>query len=598
MIDNYLPAANVDISQNNNEHISTTNNLNDNSTVKQKIFIQCVRDLLLMLSPAQAKEWINLVNIGYFEYLHPLVRLAYAGYSVNEVLSSPLLGEEALRSLYQSIKFDIPNSIAICFSANPASPPDIAEKIDDLFEDSVLKKISSIRTGKIYESIKIDDKNEDIPPHYSPSYKTWQLRKLASNPDLSEYDRIRMLSLYDHERFSNLHISAETLQSLHTDFKSNYEVLAGIARHPNCPQYLKQIIIDDLFNAATDGNACAGILIASNKDIEIPKLQILAELNDWRIKASVFINPKCPASLRDILDEEIPNDLEVSQSENGHFLYDIHSIHNFPGEIFTQMFQRNWICNLYDFGYNGFCAIPTHPNWPWNNEKILSHEAFSNYWIYHGIEECIERFDVIEDGFLVPLVKFAILENLDGTGSWCPGKFLLRMAGSKNASPELLVEMGKAGNKHTDPDTEIEVIDCLVLVAARNHPAYPIDDLNNMAEALKIIGDPYNSKYWLDEISKLDKSNQAKLNINNPLWIGISKIQEYALDEFPIVFKLIKLSFGNLSEIDVNNYADSDVVMERAALASNESISSPILEKLASDKSTFVSSIARETLGI
>jgi hypothetical protein len=212
-----------------------------------------------------------------------------------------------------------------------------------------------------------------------------------------------------------------------------------------------------------------------------------------------------------------------------------------------------------------------------------------------GVQECIWNDDYLEDWFLVPLIAYAIADNLEGTGSWGPCNVLAKMARSPNATPEWLIELAKESNRNR---SEVQVRDNLTIAIAVNHPKFPKEALAELADGEALCQAPRTSKYWEKEFAQLSEDGRQAIANNDPFWIRADQKSFRRFDEMPEVLKWICIASGKAPLRHIRSAAESVQWECRAAAAKSGKISKAMLNKLAADPNSAVSECAQATLAM
>jgi hypothetical protein len=224
---------------------------------------------------------------------------------------------------------------------------------------------------------------------------------------------------------------------------------------------------------------------------------------------------------------------------------------------------------------------------------VIGNRIFLNYFALWGVRECIWDDDYLGDRFLVPLIRYAIEDNLEGTGSWGPCNVLAKMARSPNATPEWLVELAKESNRNK---FEVQVRDNLTIAIAVNHPKFPKEALADLADGEALCQAPRTSKYWEREYAQLSEDGRQAIANNDPLWIRVDQKSLRRFDEMPEVLKWICIATGNAPLKHIRNAAESVLWERRAAAAKSGNLSKVALNKLANDPNLVVAECAKSAL--
>jgi hypothetical protein len=395
------------------------------------------------------------------------------------------------------------------------------------------------------------------------------------------------LAELNHAQFEKLDVPMDLLISWEKSKKVS--VRAGVARHPKCPLDTRRKILDKLIQDANE-SPDAGIFAASNPLCTKHDLEALATpSHGWMVLAVVAVNPQCSARLRKRLDLQLQEDLA---DENWLTPYNV----NFPSAAFQAMFKSKWLKELELIGdpsnYN-MHTIARHPNWPWDDNDVLGNQTFLGYFALWGMRECVVDDDYLGDRFLVPLIKYAIEENLEGTGSWGPCNVLAKMARSPHATPEWLVELARESNRNANG---AGLLDNLTIAIAVNHPRFPKEALAELADGEALCQAPRNSKYWEKEFAQLSEDGRQAIADNDPFWIRADQKSLRHFDEMSEVLKWICIASGKAALKHIQSAAESDSWECRAAAAKSGKVSKAMLNKLAKDPNLAVAECAQATL--
>lgn len=447
--------------------------------------------------------------------------------------------------------------------------------------------VENIRSGSIYQPI-IRRYSADEVQLIIDTGNVWKRRRLTESCDCPSEILPLLLVELNHERFATLDVSIDQLHIWSNS--DNENIRAGVARHPNCPPEIRRGILDALIRNTTENESRnSGGLAASNPTCTEADLEALAETPYWEVLASVAVNPGCSSKLRKKLDKRLQSAFaDVDDLSSGGV--------NFPSAAFQAMFKTKWLRELEEMGdpaeYN-MHTIAKHPNWPWNDNEVLSNKVFLAYFAMWGVQECIWQDDYLGDRFLEPLVKYAIADNIEGTGSWGPCNVLAKMARSPHATPAWLRELAKESNRNScDP----QVRDNLTIAIAVNHPKFPAADRERLADGDALCRALRTSRFWASEIADLTADGHQALANGDPIWINPNAKLIKRVEEMPKVLRWICIAAGRASNIFTNRAATSVDWEERAAAASSCKISTKALRKLATDPNRIVSDCARVEL--
>lgn len=557
----------------------------------------------LELSKLRASEvvaWMPLFGLPHLEYLDWPARVALSERSVLATFSSPVissktLGELVARPSWRSDDESEVEDLAlrVIVAANPATPLDIAEAIiDSSIPDSLndLAMLRGIRTGAIYEPFVRRYEAAEVK-EILESGNVWERRRLTESPDCPSEKLLILLAELDHDRFATLDVATDKLISW-SKF-DNEDVRAGVARHPNCPPKLKREILDTLIQDAVKNHSSnSGVLAASNPDCtEVDLNDLVASYSSWKVMVAAAVNPRCSSKLRKRLDKQLRIAFADASGLNP-------GIVNFPSAAFQAMFKTKWLRDQFENGdlaeYN-MHTIATHPNWPWDDNEVIGHQVFLAYFAMWGVQECICEEDYLGDRFLVPLIEYAIADNLDGTPSWGPCHVLSKMARSPNATPEWLCELSKESNRHQRDESNL---DNLTIAIAVNHPKFPKEALAEFADGEALCQAPRTSKYWEMEFAQLSEDGRQAIANNDPLWIRADQKSLRRFDEMPEVLKWICIASGKAPRKHIQSAAESVLWECRAAAAKSGKISKAMLNRLAEDPNSAVADCAQATLAM
>ncbi len=558
----------------------------------------------LDLSKLRASEvvaWKALFGLPHLEYLDWPARVALSGRSALATFCSPVISAGTLRTLVkrpcwrsddESEVEDL--ALRVIVAANPATPLDIAEAIiDSSVPDSLNDRamVRGIRTGTIYEPFVRRYEAAEVKKILE-SGDVWKRRRLTESPDCPSEKLLMLLAELNHDRFATLDVATDKLISW-SKF-DNEDVRAGVARHPNCPPTLKREILDTLIQDAVKNHSSnSGVLAASNPDCtEVDLNDLVASSCSWMVMAAAAVNPRCPSKLRTRLDKKLRTAFADADWLNP-------GIINFPAAAFQAMFKTNWLRDRIEMGdpaeYN-MHTIATHPNWPWGDNEVIGHRVFLDYFAMWGVQECIWEEDYLGDRFLVPLIEYAIADNLDGTPSWGPCHVLSKMARSPNATPEWLCELSKESNRNQRD--EFSPLDNLTIAIAVNHPKFPKEALAELADGEALCQKPRTSKYWEKGFAQLSEDGRQAIANNDPFWIRADQKSFRRFDEMPEVLKWICIASGKAPLRHIRSAAESVQWECRAAAAKSGKISKAMLNKLAADPNSAVSECAQATLAM
>lgn len=571
------------------------------ATATEAQFSHHVKLELSKLRASEVAAWKPLLGLPHLEYLDWPARVALSGRSVLATFGSTVVSPETLRELIRRPSWRSDDeteledfALRVILAANPATPQDIAqaiidESIPDMLHDREI--VSGIRSGTIYDPfVRRYDATE--VGRILESGNEWERRRLTESPDCPSEKLLGLLAELNHDRFATLDVATDKLISWSKS--DNEDVRAGVARHPNCPPKLKREILDTLIQDAVKNHSSnSGVLAASNPDCtEVDLNDLVASSCSWMVMAAAAVNPRCPSKLRKQLDKRLRTAFADEDWLNPGFI-------NFPSAAFQAMFKTKWLRDLIEMGdpaeYN-MHTIATHPNWPWDDNEVIGHRVFLGYFAMRGVQECIWDEDYLGDLFLVPLIEYAIADNLDGTPSWGPCHVLSKMARSPNATPEWLCELSKESNRNQRD--EFTPLDNLTIAIAVNHPKFPKEVLVELADGEALCQAPRTSKYWEMEFAQLSEDGRQAIANNDPLWIRADQKSLRRFDEMPEVLKWICIASGKAPRKHIQSAAESVLWECRAAAAKSGKISKAMLNRLAEDPNSAVADCAQATLAM
>lgn len=562
-------------------------------------FSDHVKIELSKLRASEVASWKSLLGLPHLEYLDWPARVALSGKSVLATFSSTVVSQKSLRELIRRPGWRSDNDIEyedfalrVILAANPLTPQDIAQAIiDEYIPDELHDReiLSGIRSGTIYDPFVRRYEPEEVQ-RVLESGNEWKRRRLTESPDCPSEKLPLMLAELDHDRFATTNVATDNLMAWSNS--ENEDVRAGVARHPNCPPEIRRAILDTLIqDFVSKRSRNSGVLAAANPDCLEADLEAIASGQcTWRDLATIAVNPRCTSKLRKRLDKRLRSAFTYVDWLNP-------GIVNFPSAAFQAMFKTKWLQEMDEMGdpaqYN-MNTIATHPNWPWHDDQVIGNRLFLAYFATWGVQECIWDADYLGDWFLIPLIKYAISENLEGTGSWSPCHVIAKMARSPNATAEWLCELAKESNRNQDG--YFSPLDNLAIAVAVNHPKFPKDVLAELADGEALCQAPRTSKYWEKEFALLSEDGRQAIANNDPLWIRVDQKSLRRFDEMPEVLKWICIASGKAPLKHIRSAAESVLWECRAAAATSGKISKAMLNRLAKDPNMVVADCAQAEL--